>query len=116
MAYHGDCFFSHEQKMGKGQRGKTWVSEVSSNILLSIVLQPQFLEIFQQFQLTACVAVATHQFFSKHAGPDTKIKWPNDLYWKDRKAGGILIESIVGSRDPIAIGSGVNTWQWAVAG
>ena len=47
----------------------------------------------------------------KYAGDETKIKWPNDLYWQDRKAGGILIESIVRSRE-----SGVGSWEWAIIG
>jgi len=111
MAYHGNCFFAHEQIAGKGQRGKTWTAEVSSNILLSIVMQPQFLELIQQFQLSACMAVAVHQFLVNYAGNDVKIKWPNDLYWKDRKMGGILLENIVGSRQSAAA-----NWQWAVAG
>lgn len=111
MACHGDCFFAHQQTRGKGQRGKTWVTETSENILLSIVLKPQYLEVFQQFQLSACVAVAVYRFFSKYGGDDTKIKWPNDLYWRDKKAGGILIENVVSSRQ-----SAVASWQWAVVG
>ena len=51
--------------------------------------------------------MALHHFFVKHAGDDSKIKWPNDLYWQDRKAGGILIESIVGSG---------GNWDWAICG
>jgi BirA family biotin operon repressor/biotin-[acetyl-CoA-carboxylase] ligase len=39
------------------------------------------------------VAVAIHEFFGKYAGADTSIKWPNDIYWRDRKAGGVLIET-----------------------
>jgi BirA family biotin operon repressor/biotin-[acetyl-CoA-carboxylase] ligase len=111
MAYHGDCFFAHKQTMGKGQRGKIWTAEASSNILLSIVLKSLFLRIFEQFQLSACVAVATQQFFNKYAGNDTKIKWPNDIYWKGKKGGGILIENIVSSQQ-----SAVGSWEWAVVG
>jgi BirA family biotin operon repressor/biotin-[acetyl-CoA-carboxylase] ligase len=53
------------------------------------------------------VAVATHQFFSRYAGDQTKIKWPNDLYWQNGKAGGILIENIIGRS---------SKWKYAVAG
>jgi BirA family biotin operon repressor/biotin-[acetyl-CoA-carboxylase] ligase len=53
-----------------------------------------------------CIAIAVHDFFSKYAGDETFVKWPNDLYWRDRKAGGILIENILqGTR-----------WQFSVAG
>ncbi len=94
---HGMAFFAHEQMAGKGQRGKNWASQKGDNIALSILIKPAGLTLENQFQLGACVAVSVARFFEKYAGDDTKIKWPNDLYWQDRKAGGILIESVVGS-------------------
>jgi len=119
LAQHGMAVFAHEQLLGKGQRGKTWSSERDAGIILSIVLKPQpFLMLSQQFILNACVSVAINDFFIKYAGSDTKIKWPNDLYWQDRKAGGVLIESVVRSQE-----SGVNSpqlvspnWEWAIVG
>jgi BirA family biotin operon repressor/biotin-[acetyl-CoA-carboxylase] ligase len=124
MAHHGTCFFAHEQTAGKGQMGKLWTAGNGSDILLSIVLQPSFLQSFQQFWLSAAVAVATHQFFYSHAGEETKIKWPNDLYWQNRKAGGILIENIIGPiasekfipASSSASNHGSTKWKWAVAG
>lgn len=107
MAQTGMAIFTHEQVAGKGQRGKVWVSQKDVNIALSIIIAPQSLKVAQQFQLSACVAVALHQFFKTYAGDDSKIKWPNDLYWQDRKAGGILIENIVGSS---------GNWEWAICG
>lgn len=95
MAVHGTTVFAHHQSAGKGQRGKVWYSEVDANITLSILVNPQPLRLWQQFELNACTAVAVHGFFEKYAGNDVKIKWPNDLYFKDRKAGGILIENVV---------------------
>jgi BirA family transcriptional regulator, biotin operon repressor / biotin---[acetyl-CoA-carboxylase] ligase len=125
LACHGECFFAHRQTKGKGQRGKSWITEDSSNILLSIILQPRFLGVFQQFQLSASIAVATLRFLSKYAGNEVSVKWPNDIFWRDRKAGGILIENIVGSNQS-AVSSGqsaegseqpaVGSWLWAVAG
>ncbi|MDP4264967.1 MAG: biotin--[acetyl-CoA-carboxylase] ligase [Bacteroidota bacterium] len=111
LAQHGTAIFAHEQVAGKGQRGKTWASPKGENIALSIIIKPAPLEVSQQFELSASIAIAAREFFSRYAGEDTKIKWPNDLYWKDRKAGGILIESIVRSGKP-----GINTWDWAVIG
>jgi len=111
LAQPGTCFFAHEQTAGKGQRGKSWATEKGSNIVLSIVLKPSFLQLFQQFRLSACVAVATRNFLCDHAGEATKIKWPNDVYWNDNKIAGILIENIVhGSA------SGQGHWDWAVIG
>ena len=116
LTQHGAAFFAHEQIAGKGQRGKTWISEKDANLILSVVINPHhLLELTQQFLLSACVAVSAAEFFSRYAGDATRIKWPNDLYWSDRKAGGILIENIIGSQrsdteSPIA------SWLWAVAG
>jgi BirA family biotin operon repressor/biotin-[acetyl-CoA-carboxylase] ligase len=121
---HGFVVFSHEQTAGKGQRGKKWTSEARGNIAMSIALNPYPLHVSQQFHLSVCVAESLHQLFSKYAGGDTRIKWPNDLYWRDRKAGGILIESIVGSNKPetgnteaadFATNAG-QAWEWAVVG
>ena len=110
MAQPGTCYFAHEQTSGKGQRGKSWATERGANIILSIVLKPDFLQPTQQFQLSACIAVATRQFFDGYVRDSVKIKWPNDIYWQDRKLGGILIENIVRSKP-----DGGN-WDWAVVG
>ena len=107
---HGMAIFSHEQTAGKGQRSKNWVSEKDANIALSILLNPFPFSIPDQFKLSVCIAVSTSDLFSKYAGDETKIKWPNDIYWCDRKAGGILIENIIQSSQSVSY------WQWAVIG
>ena len=111
LAQPGTCYFAHEQTSGKGQRGKTWATERGMNIIVSIVLKPDFLQPIQQFQLSACVAVATHKFLDKYDGSSLKIKWPNDIYWRDRKLGGVLIENVVRSRQPEGA-----SLDWAVVG
>ena len=118
LAQHGLAVFAHEQVAGKGQRGKVWATEKESNIILSLLVKPQPLPLTQQFRLSACAAVAVHEFFLKYAGDETKIKWPNDLYWQDRKAGGLLIESVIRSLESgvesqqLAVGN----WPWAIIG
>ena len=128
LAQHGAAFFAHEQWAGKGQRGKTWVAERDSSLILSVVINPHPLPITQQFQLSACVAVSFCEFFSRYAGEDTCIKWPNDIYWQDRKAGGILVENVLGPDHDRGLRSATTggilvenvisstSWQWAIAG
>lgn len=111
LAHHGTAIFAHEQVSGKGQRSKAWISEKGANIILSLLVKPQSLRLTQQFQLSVCTAVAVHDFFVKYSGDDAKIKWPNDIYWQDRKAGGILIENIAGSGE-----SGIGNWNWSIIG
>ncbi len=111
LAHHGTAYFAREQTAGKGQRGKTWSAAKDSSLILSIVIDPGPLLLTQQFHLSACVALAVCEFFSKYAGNSTRIKWPNDLYWQDRKAGGVLIENIIGGRNPIATGSQPDSYR-----
>lgn len=106
MAKHGMAWFAREQTAGKGQRGKGWKGERDKNIALSLVLEPGRLQFNNQFHVSAAVALACFEFFGGYAGDETKIKWPNDLYWRDRKAGGILIENILQGK----------SWKWAVVG
>jgi len=113
LAKQGMAWFAREQAAGKGQRGRKWDSEPGKNIALSLILQPELMRITQGFYLSAMVALTCHELFSKYAGDETSIKWPNDLYWRDRKAGGILIENIhQGSNWKYAIvGVGININQ-----
>jgi len=106
MASHGMTWFAHEQTAGKGQRGKGWETQPGKNIAMSIVFQPEFLDARQQFYLSATIALVCFEFFSGYAGDETKIKWPNDLFWRDRKAGGVLIENVFHGKK----------WKWAIVG
>lgn len=106
LAAHGAAYFAYEQTAGRGQRGKEWYTEPGSNIILSVVADMSSLSMHQQFPLSAAVALACYDLFNKYSLGDTAIKWPNDIYWRDRKAAGILIENVLRG----------NTWHWAVIG
>jgi BirA family biotin operon repressor/biotin-[acetyl-CoA-carboxylase] ligase len=106
MAEHGAAFFADLQTHGKGQMGKKWESESGQNLLLSVILNVSPLNIGQQFALSAATALAGFDLLSHYIPSDLTIKWPNDLYWRDRKAGGILIEN--------QISGGI--WTNAIAG
>jgi len=105
-ANHGHAWFAWRQTAGKGSRGKSWNAADGQNIILSVLLSPYPLVSAHSFYLSAAVALATYDLLKTFAGDETKIKWPNDIYWRDRKAAGILIENNIRG----------NTWQWAVAG
>ena len=106
LAKHGMVWFANEQTAGKGQRGKNWTSENGKNIALSLVLEPDKLKIYSHFHLIALIAIASFEFLAKYIDGETKIKWPNDLFWRDRKAAGILIENKLQAQ----------SWKWAVVG
>ena len=106
MAQHGTAVFAHEQTKGKGQRNKQWLSAPSKNIILTLIVDPFGLDVCKGFLLSMAVANGVHNFFESHAAEGIKIKWPNDLYSCDRKAGGILIENVIRG----------NRWMHAVIG
>ena len=80
------------QTKGKGQRGNSWESEAGKNLTFSIVLYPTALEARKQFCLSMLTALACHEALDNYTN-GFSIKWPNDIYWKDKKIGGILIEN-----------------------
>lgn len=95
LASHGTVYMALEQTAGKGQRGRQWITQAGENIMLSAVVRLNQPLVANPFMLSASAALSCYDFFKIYAGEDfTRIKWPNDLYWQDRKAGGILIESI----------------------
>jgi BirA family biotin operon repressor/biotin-[acetyl-CoA-carboxylase] ligase len=112
LANHGITWFAREQTAGKGQRGKSWLTIPNQNIMLSTVIVPR-LSPSQQFLLSATVALACYDFYKNYAGEETSIKWPNDVYWRDRKAGGILIENVFRGSDWLyaVVGIGININQ-----
>lgn len=105
-AQHGTVWFAYDQTAGKGQRGRVWYTQPGQNIAMSSALSTNGLAVSEQFYLSAAIALACRDTIAKYAGSETCVKWPNDIYWNDRKAGGILIENVVRG----------NNWQWAVAG
>lgn len=106
LARHGHAVFTAHQSKGRGQRGRAWLSQPGANLALSAVLQPPGHPQAAGFTLSAAIALGTYRFVKSVAGDETRIKWPNDLYWRDRKAGGILIENAVQG----------NGWKFSVAG
>lgn len=105
-ANDGIAVFAREQTNGKGSRGRHWISNKNENILVSVCKQMQWLPVSQQFGLSAAVALGCLDLMSKYLPEKINIKWPNDIFINDTKAGGILIENIIRG----------TLWQWAVIG
>lgn len=80
------------QTGGRGQRGNGWLSEKGKNLLFSIVLYPDTVKANEQFVISQTVSLAVADFLRKYTDGIT-IKWPNDIYWQDKKVCGILIEN-----------------------
>jgi len=106
LASHGMGFFANGQTSGKGQRHKSWHSQPGENILMSVIIQPPAAFARLPFLFNACVSLSCKQFIESIISENVNIKWPNDLFVRDRKAGGILIENSFRGK----------SWNWAVIG
>jgi len=108
---HGMAVFAHEQRSGKGRRGKQWQTEKGKNIILSLLINTSHHYLHDMFPLSACAAVAAVRFLNKYTENTFSIKWPNDIYWQQKKAGGILIENVLRNKAEMPA-----EWKWAVTG
>jgi BirA family biotin operon repressor/biotin-[acetyl-CoA-carboxylase] ligase len=112
LAKSGSCYTADFQTNGKGQHGRVWESSKGQNLLCSYILELNTLDALKnwtpadQIGFSAAIALGARAFFAAFAGSETKIKKPNDIYFSDRKAGGILIENLVRGQE----------WTWAVIG
>ena len=103
---------TNRQTAGRGQPGNTWETEPGKNLTFSIVFFPEMVPATSQFIISKTVAVAIVTALEKYIRP-VEIKWPNDIYYKNQKLGGILIEnSLQGSSISQTIaGIGINVNQ-----
>ena len=97
------------QSQGRGRRGRQWISPFASNIYMSLKWQytsgPMLLS-----GLSLALGVAVMRVLSHYGCQDIGLKWPNDIFWRDRKLGGILVElagDVSGPCDVVA-GLGMN--------
>lgn len=99
------------QTSGRGQRGNSWESEADKNLMFSFVLYPTFLEARKQFLLSQIASLAIKEELDTYLS-DISIKWPNDIYWKEKKICGMLIENDLAgthiSRSITGVGLNVN--------
>ena len=91
----GTVVITDKQSNGKGQIGNKWQSEYYKNLTFSVVVKPYFLEINMQFMLSKIVSLACIEVLNSYKKDSFKIKWPNDIYYKNKKIAGILIENIL---------------------
>ena len=83
---------SDYQTAGHGMGTNKWESEVGKNLLFSMLIHPLWVDAGVEFLVSMSEAIALCEVLSEYAD-DITIKWPNDIYWKDRKICGMLIEN-----------------------
>lgn len=101
------AIFAASQTAGRGRRGNEWVSGIADNLYCTLAFDlPQYSE---RYRLLAIIAATTIINTLRHHNLAVNIKWPNDIYIDDGKAGGVLVDATVrGQAARIALGFGLN--------
>ncbi len=108
----GTLVITSNQTAGRGQMGNSWEAAPDQNLTFSLVFHPRFLRASEQFLLNMAVSLAITDWLGTHTSGG-KIKWPNDIFWKDKKMGGILIQNVLrgGLLEHSIVGIGLNINQ-----
>jgi BirA family transcriptional regulator, biotin operon repressor / biotin---[acetyl-CoA-carboxylase] ligase len=115
----GTIVVTANQISGRGQRGNKWEAEPGKNITCSILFEPDFLEPSLNFFLNIYSSLGILDYLS-NLGLDFRIKWPNDIFYKNKKICGILIENTVKGQSIgqsiLGIGLNLNQMEFKVPG
>ncbi len=111
----GTVVVTHCQSAGRGQRGNSWEAEPGRNLTFSVLLRPEGIVASAQYAISEAVAVAIVDTLAPLV-PEPEllaIKWPNDIYYCDRKLCGILIENTLSGMSIVRsiAGVGININQ-----
>jgi BirA family transcriptional regulator, biotin operon repressor / biotin---[acetyl-CoA-carboxylase] ligase len=106
---HGTIILAEEQTAGRGRLDRRWLSQGHENLLFSILLRPS-LNADNIFLLTMILTISAIDAINDMTGLNVLIKWPNDLYFKKKKLGGILTEFSLkaGVAEYVILGLGLN--------
>jgi BirA family biotin operon repressor/biotin-[acetyl-CoA-carboxylase] ligase len=112
-APEGTLVIAEYQTRGKGRMSRPWESPAGQNLLFSIILRPT-LPPQQTFNLILLASVALCRAIQMETNLELKIKWPNDLYCREKKLAGILAEFAAESDrlNYVIIGVGLNV-NWS---
>ena len=99
---------ANQQTQGRGRRGNSWISP-PGNIYLSLVLKNDF-PIEQHYLYSIITLLSIKKTINNYGCDEILFKWPNDIFFQDKKFGGVLIENINqnNQNNYIIIGLGLN--------
>ena len=109
----GTVIMADHQTAGKGQQQSGWHGQAGKNLTFSLLLFPDFLIADQSFSLLCAISLGVIKALQLILGDKTRIKWPNDIYYGQKKMGGILIENLLAKRSikQAVVGIGININQ-----
>lgn len=93
------------QTAGRGRRGHTWVQPFASGLALSCGVP---LKVSRAEGLAIAMAVAVAEALASCGFPGIGLKWPNDIYARGAKLGGVMVEAAGGRAPRAVVGVGLN--------
>jgi BirA family biotin operon repressor/biotin-[acetyl-CoA-carboxylase] ligase len=109
-ARHGTVVIAEKQTKGRGRMGRNWHSPAGLNLYLTIVLRPA-MPLAEVPRLSLMAGVAAAEAVGQFAPGMIALKWPNDLWLRGRKAGGMIAEAITDRNHQLGcvlLGIGIN--------
>ncbi len=105
------------QEAGHGQGQNKWESERGKNLLFSVKMPVPEIPANRQFLLSMAGALALKDVLDDYADGFT-LKWPNDIYWQDRKTSGTIIDTTISGKviSQCIYGIGINLNQRVFTG
>lgn len=107
----GTVIVAREQTAGRGRKGRSFYSPMSTGVYISVLLRPE-LTAEKTLYITTAAAVAVAKAIEKISGKEAKIKWVNDIFVDGKKVCGILTEGAIdfetGKMQYAVLGIGVN--------
>ncbi len=110
---NGTVVITDHQYKGRGQVGNSLASAPGENLTLSYYLDTSFLLANEQFYLNMAISLAIVETLKLYLGENVCIKWPNDIYYLEKKMCGILIQNSLRSNkiENSIVGIGINVNQ-----
>lgn len=106
---------ANHQSKGRGRDGRSWYSESDGGLYYSLAVKPRVFDSAHYHKYSLDVAHRVSDVVNRLSGVNSSVEWPNDIICEDLKLGGILIESMAPSSDPVprcvVVGVGLNLNQ-----
>lgn len=109
-AAQGTVVIAERQSAGRGRMGRTWHSPPGVNLYTTIILRPP-IPLAEVPRLSLVAGVAAAEAVEREAPGIVTLKWPNDVWLRGRKAGGIIAEAVTDAHqqlDCVLLGIGLN--------
>jgi BirA family biotin operon repressor/biotin-[acetyl-CoA-carboxylase] ligase len=109
-AAEGTVVIAERQSAGRGRLGRVWHSPAGVNLYMTVILRPR-MRLAEVPRLSLVAGVAVAEALETVAPGRVSLKWPNDIWLSNRKAGGIIAEAVTDASQGlqcVLLGIGLN--------